>query len=120
MMKFKPTLFMFSAMICLVMASSSLAHTKVESASLEDGGVYQTVPETFDLVFAQDVGLAALELKNEQGDVVSLEYKKPSSMQGTFKVPLPRLTKGAYSLSWRAISKDGHVLKGKVNFTVSP
>jgi len=76
--------------ICLIgpmVTPVAMAHTTVKSATLEDGGIYQSLPETFELVFAQKVGL-------------------------------PDLNSGQYTLSWRAMAKDGHVLKGELTFTI--
>jgi len=45
--------------ICLIgpmVTPVAMAHTTVKSATLEDGGIYQSLPETFELVFAQKVG----------------------------------------------------------------
>ena len=33
-------------------------------------------------------------------------------------VPLPQLTPGTYTVSWRAVSDDGHVMPGTLHFTL--
>ena len=35
-------------------------------------------------------------------------------------IGLPRLTDGMYEASWRAISEDGHTIKGNFSFEISP
>lgn len=103
--------------VCLA-APLAAAHTTVKSATLEDGGTYQTLPETFDLVFAQKVGLAALSMTDAGGNNVDLNYTPPKSMEIKFSIVLPTLARGQYTMSWRAMAKDGHVLTGALSFTV--
>lgn len=35
-------------LLASLLAPTAMAHTKVQSATLEDGGVYQTMPDVFD------------------------------------------------------------------------
>ena len=101
-----------------VLAPTAMAHTKVQSATLEDGGVYQTVPDVFDLVFAQKVGLATFSLKDSEGKAVAVDFKPPKSREAKFSIPMPELKSGLYEMTWRAVSKDGHIVKGSLSFTV--
>lgn len=96
----------------------ALAHTTVKSTTLEDGGVYQTLPDVFDLVFAQKVGLASLSLKDEDGESIDIDFTPLKSMETEFSIPMPVLKTGLYRMTWRAVTKDGHVLKGNISFTV--
>lgn len=96
----------------------AMAHTKVQSVSLEDGGVYQTLPDVFDLVFAQKVGLATFSIKDREGRNVDFDFTPPKSRETKFSIPMPKLASGLYKMTWRAVSKDGHVVKGSLSFTV--
>jgi methionine-rich copper-binding protein CopC len=40
-------------------------------------------------------------------------------MAANFSVPLPALAAGVYTVSWRTMSQDGHVMPGAVRFTVA-
>lgn len=101
-----------------LVAPLASAHTTVKSTTLEDGGVYQTMPDVFDLVFAQKVGLASLNLKNEDGESIEMNFTPPKSMETKFAIPMPVLKSGLYKMTWRAVAKDGHILKGDISFTV--
>lgn len=94
------------------------AHTKVQSATLEDGGIYLTLPDVFDLVFVQEVGLATFSIKDSEGRNIDVDFTPPKSRETKFSIPMPELTSGQYEMSWRAVSKDGHVVKGSLSFTV--
>jgi len=106
------------AILMLAFVPMASAHTPVKSTSLKDGGVYQTVPKQFNLNFAQNVGLASITLENDAEEMVDLNYTRPKSMEQTFTLPMPELDAGVYTLAWRAISKDGHIVKGQITFTV--
>lgn len=111
----------FTLGACLAMtvvAPLANAHTIVKSSTLEDGGIYQTIPDFFDLVFARKVGLASLTLKDTDGKEIVLDFTLPKSMETKFSIPMPKLKNGQYSMSWRAVAVDGHVLKGDMRFTV--
>ncbi|MGJ8563120.1 MAG: copper resistance CopC family protein [Alphaproteobacteria bacterium] len=101
-----------------LLAPTAMAHTKVQSATLEDGGVYQTMPAVFDLVFAQKVGLATFSLKDSEGKDIAVDFTPPKSREEKFSIPMPKFQSGLYEMTWRAISKDGHIVKGGLSFTV--
>lgn len=101
-----------------LLAPAAMAHTKIQSATLEDGGVYQTMPDVFDLVFAQKVGLATFSLKDSEGQGVIVDFVPPKSREEKFSIPMPKLQSGLYEMTWRAISKDGHIVNGGLSFTV--
>lgn len=105
-------------LIAFLFAPIVMAHTKVQSATLEDGGVYQTMPDVFDLVFAQKVGLAIFSIKDSEGKNVVIDFTPPKSRETKFSIPVPKLESGLYKMTWRAVSKDGHIVKGGLSFTV--
>ena len=96
------------------------AHTKVKSATLENGKSYQTLPETIDLVFAQKVGLIDVTLKSIDGTEIELDFEKPKGLHDRFAIPRPNLDANEYVLGWRVMAKDGHILNGEITFSYEP
>jgi methionine-rich copper-binding protein CopC len=43
----------------------------------------------------------------------------PTAAAQQVSVPLPQLTPGTYTVSWRAVSDDGHVMPGAMHFTLA-
>ena len=43
----------------------------------------------------------------------------PTIATAQISVPLPQLTPGTYSVSWRVVSDDGHVMSGALHFTLA-
>lgn len=116
-MKFLRTL--FAAILVLSFSGAALAHTTITRSNIEDGAELAAAPAAFEFSFGAEVGLAGLELETLAGDPVELDFERPKKMGKDFSVPLPELEAGAYILKWRAVAKDGHVMKGEVDFTVT-
>jgi methionine-rich copper-binding protein CopC len=43
----------------------------------------------------------------------------PTTAAQQISVPLPPLTPGTYSVMWRVVSDDGHMMAGTLHFTIS-
>jgi len=102
----------------LLLASPVYAHSSMESANITNGSNYEVAPKSFELGFSKVVGLAKLSMSTEEGEAVAWDYEAPKTMQDDFNLPLPDLTTGQYVIDWSAISKDGHVMKEQIHFSV--
>ena len=111
---------MFAALAVLLMfASPALAHTTIVASNIENGVELEAAPEIFEFSFGAEVGLAGLELETLAGEPVVIDFERPSQMGKDFAVPLPTLEPETYVLKWRAVAKDGHVMRGEIDFTVT-
>lgn len=115
----------FAAMLTALMlgAAPAVAHVVIESSNIEAGGVYDAIPENpipeyLEIAFNGDVGLAELSLKTAGGETINLDYVRPKEFQAEYVIPLPSLAIGAYVVHWRALAKDGHAMRGKIEFSV--
>ncbi|MEL7282137.1 MAG: copper resistance protein CopC [Pseudomonadota bacterium] len=97
----------------------AFAHTSIVSSNIEDGSQIEAAPASFDFSFGADIGLAGLELETLDGDPVEIAFERTRETGKSFSVPLPMLESGTYVLKWRAVAKDGHVMKGEVVFTIT-
>jgi copper resistance protein C len=102
-----------------ISANPSYAHTTVKASNVEDGKHYEVAPESIDITFGADVGLAAVELMDRTNKAIEIDFKKPKGMKSVHSVAIPPLEKNGYTLFWRAIAKDGHIMTGQINFTIS-
>jgi methionine-rich copper-binding protein CopC len=100
-------------------ASPALAHTAVRETSIADNATLSAAPTTFTVTFSAATGLANVTLTNAAGREIALDYTPPHAMAASFAIPLPALTPGAYTISWRTMSHDGHVMPGAIHFTVA-
>lgn len=70
------------------------------------------------LNFSQPVPLTALTL--QKGDEKAQTLGPLPELAGAAaRIALPKLAPGIYLVSWRALSKDNHVMSGQFRFTLS-
>ncbi|MEQ1808621.1 MAG: copper resistance CopC family protein [Terricaulis sp.] len=103
----------------IVAVSPALAHTAVRETSITDNATLAAAPTNFTVTFSAATGLANVTLTNAAGRNIALDYTPPHVMATTFTVPLPTLAPGAYTITWRTMAHDGHVMPGAIHFTVA-
>jgi len=108
-----------AASLAITANAPALAHTAVRETSITDNATLSAPPTNFTLTFSTATGLANVTLTNAAGQELALAYTPPHAMATSFTIPLPTLTPGAYTLSWRTMAHDGHVMPGAVRFTVA-
>jgi len=96
----------------------AFAHTALASSNIESGAALAVAPDTLNLTFGKSVGLAKLELVTAGSN--SIEDITPArEMTTTHSVDMPSLKPGAYTIRWRAVASDGHVMSGEIAFTIT-
>jgi len=101
----------------LSLAGTALAHTQLQSSSPANGSTVATAPTEFVLTFPEAVRATSVAVTKDGGKEQKIE-NLPSAMVARIAVPAPKLEDGSYTLDWRVAGKDGHVMSGKVQFTV--
>ncbi len=105
--------------LCVSYVGIALAHAHLEKTIPADGETLQVAPHDFHLRFAEPVRLTALTLQKQAAEPRKLPLPGGDA-QREFTLAAPDLQAGRYQLSWRVLSDDGHVMPGKISFTVSP
>jgi copper resistance protein C len=108
-----------AASLPIASAAPALAHTAVRETSIADNATLSAAPANFTVRFSAATGLASVTLTNAAGREIVLDYTPPRATAATFTIPLPALAPGAYTISWRTMASDGHVMPGAVHFTVA-
>jgi len=99
-------------------ATSVLAHTQLSSSVPAEQAVVAAAPEELVLMFSTDVRITALTLT----DAADASYELgalPTSAQREFEIPVPTLAAGEYTVAWRAVGADTHVVSGEIHFSVA-
>ena len=100
----------------LLLAAVAHAHAHLTAAVPADGSVGKA-PEHIVLTFSEPARLTAMTLQRE-GEAPHKLTPLPAEMGIRITVPLPKLSPGRYTLSWRVVSDDGHIMPGALHFTV--
>ena len=100
---------MFKILLTLLFSfytTISFSHSQLTDILPKNNIVYTKTPSKIELTFRSKVKLIKIDLKN---------YTERAKK---FKLPMPNITSGKYNLFWRALSPDGHIIKGKSEFEV--
>jgi methionine-rich copper-binding protein CopC len=94
------------------------AHVHLQASIPRDASTLGTAPSALVLQFSEAARLTALWIEKSGGEKQKLTPLPPEP-QSKITVPLPNLAPGDYVVSWRVLGGDGHVLPGKIRFTLS-
>jgi len=107
-------LMMFGLLAISVIAS---AHTRLSSSVPADNAAVSAPPDTIQLAFSTEVRLTALSLADAAGTSYDLGAL-PTEAKREFAIAAPALPPGRYSIGWRAVGADTHVVSGELHFSV--
>jgi copper resistance protein C len=102
-----------------VLAGVAQAHTHLESATPADNAVLTSTPSQVTLRFSEPSRLTALTIQKEGEKEPHRIQALPKQLSKELSAPLTPLGAGKYTLDWRALGADNHVMSGKLRFTVA-
>ena len=100
-------------------ALPAAAHSPLISSSPADGDVLAAAPQAIEMKFRGTARLVRLVLTGAQSGEVTLSEQHLMIEKHRHTVALPAITADEYEVRWRALSADGHVVKGSFSFIVS-
>ena len=108
-----------TALVFMAIASqSTFAHSPLISSVPSNQATISEAPASVELSFKSEVKLILLRLS---GDSIDLKLKaKAADPSKMFSLELPALPSGSYVAAWHALGRDGHLMKGKIHFAISP
>mgnify|MGYP005671309965 FL=1 len=121
--------------ILLVLPIAANAHSPLASSSPQNGETLDVPPTVIVMEFKLPAKLIKVDLTKQSdkqeksllgrlfggGDDCERVPLGTSFLMTTDKrqvIPLPSLKDGSYSLAWRAMGEDGHVIKGDLTFNI--
>jgi copper transport protein len=107
----------------LVLPAAAWAHAALLRASPSPSGVLNTPPARVLLTFSEAVEprFAVISVTDASGTQQATDSPRRSEVDPkTLVVPLRHLAQGWYLVYWRAISVDGHPVRGAFTFAVGP
>ncbi|MBL8265694.1 copper resistance CopC family protein [Steroidobacter sp.] len=96
------------------------AHTHLEMAMPADNAVLADPPASLMLHFSEATRLTALSLQKEGEKQAKPVASLPKEASKAIAVPLQPLAPGKYTVNWRVVGSDNHVMNGALKFTVQP
>lgn len=110
-----------AAALAISLPVTALAHSPLKSTFPADKAEMTAVPEQLKLEFGKPARLTKITLAHDHEDARHADrLTLPSKKFETQFTLAPKFRgHGTYKVNWRALSKDGHPLKGEFSFTVS-
>jgi methionine-rich copper-binding protein CopC len=106
-----------SALALLASMTVAQAHAHLRESIPASGSVVTTPPSQVVLRFSESARLTAAWIARNDAARQRLRRLPPTTaVEAT--LPMPALASGRYVVSWRALSADGHVVPGQIQFTV--
>jgi len=81
--------------------------------------VLAAAPQAIEMKFRGTARLVRVALTGAQSGEVALSEEHLMVKKYLHTVALPAIVADEYEVRWRALSADGHVVKGNFSFTVS-
>ena len=109
---------LLSGLVLVAIGATAHAHAHLQKSSPADNSTITTSPPNLVLNFSEAARLTALSI--QKGEEPKQDLKPlPTTAAQQVSIPLPPLTPGTYSVSWRVVSDDGHVMGGALHFTLT-
>ncbi len=109
------------AMVMCVHAAPALAHSMLVKAEPPRRSVLTKAPAQVQLWFNEEIEgdyASLVVLDAEKHPVTEIKPQLAPDDQKSIVLPLPELTPGKYSVKFRVLSVDGHVVESYFDFTV--
>jgi methionine-rich copper-binding protein CopC len=103
----------------LALTAVAQAHTHLKESTPADKSVVNAAPANVMLKFSEAAKITALTLHKDGGADEKLTAS-PASAAAQFTAALPQLSPGKYTVNWRVVSDDGHIMSGQLSFTFDP
>ncbi len=112
----------FLATVLGLGAGVARAHNAYDTSTPADGEVLAAAPTEWTITFTKDVPLnsASAEIITADGVRTDLGPAQAGPQANIIRFALPAALSGPVGLRWKLVSDDGHVVSGRVAFTVNP
>lgn len=108
-----------SAFALFLLATGAQAHTHLKQSTPAEGSVVTASPANIVLKFSEAARITALTVQKD-GEAAQKLAPLPTDATPEVTVPAPKLGAGKYTVNWRVVSGDNHVMSGALHFTVAP
>ena len=121
--KSKFTVFLLGLLVAFFAfgVNPALAHNTFDSSSPSEGDALETSPNNWTITFAKSVPLDSFSGEVINGDGIRTQLSNPTlgTSDNIIVVSLPPSLTGAITARWKLVSPDGHVVSGRVAFSVN-
>lgn len=110
--------YLIRAMILVLWANASLAHSPLSTTVPADGAILDQPPSELVFEFTGEIRVTRVTLSVSGGSSVDLDLGEQTSFAESYSIPLSQSAPGSYLIEWRGLGSDGHPQTGTFTFTV--
>jgi copper transport protein len=113
--------FVAAILLALALPAGAAAHARLVGSKPADGAVLATAPKDVKLLYDDEIRPAGGDrVVDARGrSVLAGPARRLSGNDRALVLPLrPGLTRGSYTVRWRVVSNDGHLITGVLAFAV--
>ncbi|TDR14831.1 copper resistance CopC family protein [Marinomonas communis] len=100
----------------LVASANAFSHGMMSMMYPEDGAMMMSQAERVEMHFKAPVKLVSLKVVPEGGAPLPLSIDRSAPATEHIMVKLPQLTPNNYTVHWKAMGTDGHMMSGSYGF----
>ncbi|MEL6219903.1 MAG: copper resistance protein CopC [Pseudomonadota bacterium] len=98
--------------------SAAFAHSPIKYTSPGDGATIANAPSVIEIIFDGEMRLTRVTLDGPGDGAQRLELSGIEMPTPEYRLPAPALVAGRYSVEWRGMAPDGHVMTGSFVFEI--
>lgn len=108
------------AVALLTAGTPAMAHTDLVDSSPKDGTTVDAAPSAVELVFSEAIAAQYTQVAVLSAAGEHVEAGPPETNRERVTQPVGDLSPGAYTISYRVVSADGHPVSGELAFSIAP
>ncbi|MEP2980672.1 MAG: copper resistance CopC family protein [Lentilitoribacter sp.] len=105
----------------LIISCNAMAHSPLKSTSPKNNAELNKIPDMLHFTFGKPARMVKVTMTHSTSDVsheMKLDLPNKDLVEELHLTP-DFMGNGNYLVEWRALSEDGHALKGEFSFTVN-
>jgi methionine-rich copper-binding protein CopC len=106
---------------CCLLSLDAFAHARLVKSIPADDAELSAAPGAVVLTFNEspEHSFSSVDLRNPAGEIVTTPAVREGETPDSLVMPLPEnLPAGAYTVQYRVLSVDGHVVEGRFGFRI--
>lgn len=117
----RPACWLSLALTILICASVASAHARLERSEPKADSTLRQPPKTLELWFSEELeaSMSTATVTDQTGRRVDKNNVALAEGNKKLQVELEDLGPGTYTVDWKALSTDGHTMKGRFTFAVT-
>src|SRR5881275_1569095 len=109
------------ALTFFICASVASAHARLELSEPKANSTLKQAPKAVELWFSEELeaSMSTVAVTDQTGKRVDKNNVALAEGDKKLQIELEDLGSGTYTVDWKALSTDGHMMKGKFTFTLA-